>query len=302
MRAPRRPVAALLLVLLAPPLMAQDFSKAVVTTQPLSGNVSMLLGAGGNVGVLHGPDGLLIVDDQYAPMVPKLRAALDSLAPGSRVRYVLNTHWHGDHSGGNAAFATETGAVIVAHENVRRRMSTPRVVGPTRREVPASPAAAWPVITFRDTLSFYFNGDTVDVLHVMAAHTDGDAIIRFRRANVVHAGDTFFNGNYPFIDINSGGSIDGMIANAAGLLGMVNGQTKVIPGHGPIGDQIALKQYHLMLVGVRRSIADAMANGATLSDVLRREPTKAWDGVWGKGFFNPETFTTMVYDDLKRSR
>lgn len=282
-------------------LAAQDFEKAVVKTIPVSGNVAMLDGAGGNIGVISGPDGILIIDDQYAPMAPKLRAALAALAPDQPVRYILNTHWHGDHAGGNEAFSNQTGAIIVAHENVRKRLSTDQFIAAFKDTVRASAKAAWPVITFTETVTFYVNGDTVQVMHAASAHTDGDAIIRFKHANVIHAGDTFFNGFYPFIDVSSGGSLDGMIANAKHLLTLADANTKIIPGHGPLGDRAALQVYHDVLVGVRKNVAAAMQGGKSLSEVVKAAPTKPWDATWGTGFLNAETFTTLVYEDLKRT-
>lgn len=208
------------LLLLAPTHTAaqdRDFSKVEVKVSALRASTHMLTGAGGNIVASVGNDGTFIVDDQYAPLSEKIRTALNGISV-QPVRFVINTHWHGDHTGGNESFG-KGGAVIVAHDNVHKRMSTEQFITAFASKVPASPAAALPLVTFADGVTFHLNGDTVQVMHVAAAHTDGDALVRFQTANVLHMGDTFFNGNYPFIDSSSGGSIGGLLkAVDAGLI------------------------------------------------------------------------------------
>src|SRR3990170_4515966 len=226
-----------------------DMSQAQVKVVPVAAGVYMLDGFGGNVGLSVGTDDAFIIDDQYAPLTEKIKAAVATVTP-KPVRFVVNTHWHGDHSGGNEAMAG-SGAIIFAHENVRRRMSTEQFLAAFNNRVPASPKAALPVVTFSDTLSFYLNGDTIRSVHVANAHTDGDAIIFFRAANVIHMGDTFFNGFYPFIDVSTGGSVAGMIRAANHALAMSNTGTRFIPGHGPLATRADLVRYRDMLVTVR---------------------------------------------------
>ena len=213
------------------------------------------------------------------------------------MKFVINTHWHGDHTGGNENLG-KAGAIIVAHENVYKRLSTDQVLVAFDREIPARPKEALPVITFTRDVTFHLNGDELKVFHVENAHTDGDAIIYFTKANAVHMGDTFFNGMYPFIDTEHGGSIDGMIAAVGRMLEMIDDDTKIIPGHGPLGARAQLQAYHDMLVGVREAIQAEVAAGKSVDEVVAANPTAAYDGEWGGGFLNPERFTRIVAGDL----
>jgi cyclase len=298
---PPRSLLALCVVLLsATSALAQgeDFSKVEVKTVPLAGGVSMLAGEGGNIGVLVGANGVLLVDDEYALLVPKILAAVKQLSP-KPVRFVVNTHWHGDHTGGNAALGTD-GAIIVAQDNVRKRLSTDQFSAFRNKTIPASPAVALPVVTFADSLSFHFDGEDVEVFHVVAAHTDGDAVLWFRKANVVHMGDVFFNGLYPFIDTGSGGSTDGMVAALDTVLGRIDDGTKVIPGHGPVGSKADLKKFRDMLVTVRDRIRKAVQQGKTQDQVVASKPTAEFDAVWGNGFLKPDAFVAVLYAELKK--
>ena len=275
----------------------QDFSKVEVKTVPVAGAVSMLQGSGGNIGVLIGPDGVLVVDDEYAPLVPKILAAVGRLSQ-KPIRFVVNTHWHGDHVGGNAALGTD-GAVIVAQDNVRKRMSTEQFNAAFKKTTPPSPAVALPVVTFAEGLSFHLDGEDIEVFHVAPAHTDGDSVIWFHKANVVHMGDNFFNGLYPFIDTSSGGSIDGMVAAVDGVLGRIDDQAKVIPGHGPLGSKADLKKFRDMLATIRDRIKKGIRDGKTQDQVVASKPSAEFDAVWGGGFLKPDDFVAITYAGLK---
>jgi len=284
----------------APAAAAQvNYDTVQVRTVKVGDGVYMLQGAGGNIGVSVGSDGVILIDDQFAPLSEKIKAAVAAL--GGPIRFLLNTHWHGDHTGGNENFA-KSGVVIVAHENVRRRMSVEQFVAALNQRVPPSPTGALPVVTFTDAVTFYLNGDSINVFHVAPAHTDGDAIIWFRHANVIHMGDTFFNGRYPLIDLSSGGSIDGMVGAADRVLAVADANTKIIPGHGPLGDRAALQTYRTMLATIRDRIRQAVAAGRTLEQVQAAKPTAEFDAVWGNGRITPTLFVEMLYTDLAARR
>ncbi len=276
----------------------QDWSKIEVKSTKVAEGVFMLEGAGGNLGVVAGPDGVLLVDDQYAPLAPKIKIAIAALSD-KPVKFLVNTHWHGDHTGGNQAFG-EAGAVIVASDAVRKRMSVDTFLELMGRNVPAAPKVALPVVTFTETVTFHLNGEEIHVLHVPPAHTDGDSVVFFRKAGVVHTGDLFFNGFYPVIDVGVGGSIDGMIAAADRILRVTNDKTKFIPGHGPLATKSDLKSFRDMLAAVRDAIVPLVAKGMSSADIVKSKPTAALDEKWGKGFMKPDTFVDVVARDLMR--
>jgi glyoxylase-like metal-dependent hydrolase (beta-lactamase superfamily II) len=270
----------------------RDFSKVEIEIERVADGVHVLQGAGGNIGVCSGADGIFLVDDQYAPLTEKIRAAVAEISERP-IRFVLNTHWHGDHTGGNENLAG-AGVLVVAHDNVRRRMGAEQLTA-LGQKVPPSPAAALPVVTFSDTVTFHLNGDEIVALHAEHAHTDGDALVFWRRANVVHMGDCFWNGFYPYIDVASGGSIDGLIAAADVVLGRVDAATRIVPGHGPVGDRAALQTYRDMLVRVRDRVRALAGEGKTLSEIQAAKPTSPWDATWGTGFIKPDKFVDLVH-------
>jgi cyclase len=277
----------------------QDFSKVEVTSEKIAEGVYMLKGAGGNIGLSVGADTAFLIDDQYAPLTPKVKAAVAALT-SKPVRFVLNTHWHGDHTGGNKDLG-ESGTLIVAHENVRKRMSTDQFIEAFGMKEPAADPAALPVVTFTDAVTFHLNGDEIYAFHVAPAHTDGDSIVQFRKANVLHGGDTFFNGMYPFIDLSSGGSVNGMIAAADRMLALAGDGTKIIPGHGPLGTKADLKAYRDMLATSRDRVAALVKAGKTLEQVTAAKPTADLDAKWGQGFIKPDPWVSILYKDLARA-
>jgi glyoxylase-like metal-dependent hydrolase (beta-lactamase superfamily II) len=289
-------MAAVLWLAACPALAQQDFSKVEIKPQDLGGGIYMLTGAGGNLGLSVGKDGAYLVDDQYAPLSEKILVQVRLLTP-LPVRFVLNTHWHGDHTGGNENIG-KTGAVIVAHENVRARMSTEQFMKAFGNTVPPSPEAALPVVTFTDAVTFHWNGEEIRVHHVPPAHTDGDSIIHFVRADVVHMGDVFFNGGYPFIDTSSGGRIDGVIAASERVLAGITDKTKIIPGHGPLATKADLVVYRDTLKTLRDRIAKLKAEGKSRDEVIAAKPTADYDAKWGGGFMKGDTFTGLAYDSL----
>ena len=295
-------LAALLALALAAVIVAQqqDFSQVQIKTVPVSGHLSMLTGAGGNVGVSMGPDGAFIVDDQYAPLSDKIKAAVAALGP-QPLRFVVNTHWHGDHTGGNEAMG-QAGALIVAHDNVRRRMSTEQFNSFFNRKTPPAAPKALPVVTFGETVTFHVNGDELHAFHVPNAHTDGDAIIHFRKADAIHMGDTFFNGAYPYIDVDSGGSVAGMVGAADKVLAIAGPATKIIPGHGPLATRADLQAYREVLVALRDRVGALVKAGKTLEEVKAAAPMKEFDAKWGTGFMKPETLLGLAYADLSRTK
>jgi len=268
-----------------------------VRAVPVAGGVYMLTGAGGNMGLSVGNDAAFLVDDQFAPLTRKIQIAIAGVTQKS-VRFVLNTHWHGDHTGGNENFG-EAGAVIVAHENVRRRMSADQFIEALNQRSPASPPGALPVVTFGDAVTFHINGDSVRAFHVAPAHTDGDVIVHFTKANVVHMGDTFNNSGLPFVDRSSGGSIHGIIEAADKVLAMSNAQTKIIPGHGPLADRERLKVYRDMVATLRDRVRTLLSTGKTLDDILQLDIGRPFAKEFPSGH---ERFVRMAYDELARRR
>ncbi|HEU4564030.1 MAG TPA: MBL fold metallo-hydrolase [Gemmatimonadaceae bacterium] len=265
----------------------------------ITDDIAVIIGAGGNVAVSTGEDGLFLVDDKVVQVTMGLVSMLDSLDTRP-VRYVVNTHWHTDHTGGNEALR-RAGAVVIAHESVRKRMSERQVMREIGDTVPAAPASALPTLTFGRAMSLHVNGDDVELLHLPAAHTDGDVVVRWRKANVVHAGDIYFNREYPLIDLSTGGSLDGMIAAVDSILSVSDEHTRIIPGHGPLSNARELRAYRDMLDSVRTRLRKAIAAKHTVEQVVAAGLTKEWDAAWGGGFIKPDLFAAIAYESVRRS-
>ena len=271
-----------------------------IRPEKVADNVYVLYGQGGNIGLSVGDDGAFMIDDQFAPLTPLILEAVKSLTD-KPVRFVINTHWHGDHTGGNENMAGE-GAIIVAHENVRERMSSEQFNEAFNRATPASPDAALPVITFPDRMTFHWNGDDVHIFHIPHAHTDGDAIILFADANVFHMGDTYFSSGYPFIDPSSGGVIDGVIKAAESVINHSNESTKIIPGHGEVTGVDELRAYRDMLKEMRDAITAMIDEGKSKEEVIAAKPSAKYDEEWGGGFMQPDQWVGIVYDGIVQAR
>jgi glyoxylase-like metal-dependent hydrolase (beta-lactamase superfamily II) len=274
----------------------RDWSKIEITTTHVAGSVYMLAGAGGNIGVSAGDDGVFLIDDQFAPLSDKVKAAVAAIS-AKPIRFLINTHWHGDHTGGNENFG-KAGVVIVAQDNVRTRMTVEQVNELWKRVTPPAPAAALPILTFTDGITLHLNGDTARVIHVPPAHTDGDSYIVFESANVVHTGDLFFNGGYPVIDVSAGGGISGMIAAADRLLQAVRPDARLIPGHGALGTPADLSAFRDMLQTAREHVAVLVKAGKTIDETVAAKPTAAFDARWGQFLVDPGYFTRLVYEGV----
>jgi glyoxylase-like metal-dependent hydrolase (beta-lactamase superfamily II) len=275
-----------------------DWSKIEIKATKVSGNVYMLEGAGGNIGVSVGPDGILIVDDQFAPLADKIRAALKTLGEG-KLKFVLNTHYHGDHTGGNATFGPE--APIIAQSNVRKRLSEEQKSKFFNRTTPASPKEALPVITFDQSVSVFFNGEEIKVIHFPHGHTDGDSVIFFTGANVVHMGDDFFNGRFPVVDLEAGGDVDGLIKNLTDIIAKLPAGVKIIPGHGPLSDVDGLKEFRRMLVETSDIVRKRMAAGKTLEQIKAEGLPPEWKS-WDGGFINNNRWLETLYNSLTKTK
>jgi glyoxylase-like metal-dependent hydrolase (beta-lactamase superfamily II) len=266
-----------------------------IRAEQVAPGVHVLYGSGGNIGVSSGPDGIFLIDDQYAVMTPRITEALSKLSP-EPPRFVLNTHWHGDHTGGNENLAQQ-GTLVVAHDNVRLRMSTEQFSKFFERATPAAPAAALPVVSFNDSVSFHLNGDEIRGVHVPTAHTDGDVFIHFRQANVIHTGDLVFAGMYPFIDLDSGGSVDGVIAAVDRMLALADDRTRIIPGHGEVTDKAGLAAYREMLAVTSGRVRELVKSGKSVDDVLAARPNADFDEKLAWAFITPERYARILYRD-----
>jgi len=282
----------IVLLLFAISVTAQtDFSKVEIKVTKVAGNVYMLEGAGGNIGVSVGDDGILIVDDQFAPLADKIRAALKGIAD-KKLRFILNTHWHGDHTGGNVAFGPE--APVIAHDNVRKRMAVEQKSEVFKRTTPASPKEALPVITFNQNLTVHFNGEEIRAIHFPQGHTDGDSVIFFAGSNVVHLGDDFFAGRFPFVDLESGGSVEGLTKNIGEIITKIPAGAKLIPGHGPLSGIEDLMNYHNMLVTTSDIVRAKIKAGKTLEQIKSEGLPDTWKS-WGTGFVKTDVWLETIY-------
>jgi len=275
----------------------RDFDKVSIKTTKVAAGVYMLEGAGGNIGLSVGDDGVVIIDDEFGPLTPKIQAAITAITP-KPIKFVLNTHWHGDHVGGNENLAA-AGAVIVAHDNVRKRMSVGQFMEMMKTQVPPAPAKALPVVTFSSDVTLHLNGEDLHIVYVGPAHTDGDAIVVFPKSKVVHMGDCFMTISYPFVDLGSGGTFDGFVTTADRVLAMVDNSFKIIPGHGALSGKADLKGWRDMLAKIRERVKQQADAGKTLEDIQKQGVTSEWDEKWGKAFIKPEQVVEFAFKAVK---
>jgi cyclase len=283
---------------------AQDkafYDKVQITDLPVAGGIHLLQGSGGNIGASVGPDGVLIVDDQFAPLAGKIRAKLKELDPGP-LRFIINTHWHGDHTGGNEALGSE--GSIIAHDNVRKRLSSEQTIAAFKQTVPAAPKGALPVITFAESLSVHFNGEEIRVLHFPHGHTDGDSFVWFTKSGVIHLGDEFFMGDksprFPFVDASSGGDVQQLAKNIAAVIPQLPADIKIIPGHGPLATLADLKAYHVMLTESIEHVRGRIAAGKTLDQIKAEGLPAKWQDC-GTGFIKAENWIEEIHYSLTKA-
>ncbi len=271
-----------------------DYSKVTIKVEKVSGNVYMLAGAGGNIGACVGDDGIVIIDDQFAPLAPKIKEALKGIAD-KPVRFILNTHYHGDHTGGNEVFGRD--GTIIAQENVRKRLAA----GSSARgnATPPAPKGALPIVTFNDRTTVHLNGEDIRATYLPAGHTDGDCVVEFPNAKVLHMGDDFFNGTFPFVDVENGGSVRGLIRNVDTVLGRIDDSYKVIPGHGPLSDRKGLAAFAGMLKGTWGAVEAGVKAGKTADQLKAEKALANWDS-WGKGFIKIDAWIDTIYNEIKK--
>lgn len=262
-----------------------QYENVTIQTQPVAGNVSMLIGAGGNIGVSAGADGILIIDDQFAPLAGRIKDALEVLGSDSP-RFVLNTHFHGDHTGGNEQFGVDS--LIIAHENVRKRL-----------EAGNAPASALPVVTYDDDVTLHFNGEEITLIHMPAGHTDTDSVVMFADSNVIHMGDHFFNGGFPFVDLANGGTVQGLISNVEKALSWISDDTSIIPGHGPLATKSDLMNYYGVVKDTSVAIRVMKSQRMTKEEIVEAGLDPMYES-WGQGFINEQRWIETVFDSYPR--
>ncbi len=277
---------------------AQNLDTVQVRPQKVTDQVYLLKGAGGNIGLLTGADGLLMIDDQFAPLSEKIKNSIATIDAGT-IRFLINTHIHGDHTGGNDNFK-KWGVTLVAHDHVRERMMKESVNSRTNQTIPPRDKAAWPEVTFGDKMSFHVNNEDIELYHFTNGHTDGDIFVRFVKANVYHTGDSFTRTSYPFIDGSNGGSFTGYLTNLEKFLALVDDNAKIIPGHGELATKADVKAFYDMLIDIRNQVQAAFKKGKKVEDLPALDITAKYDGVWGKNFVKGKDFVLLVGQALSK--
>src|SRR3954469_25671975 len=296
----RKLIAIIFALALSAAAQQDDFSKVEIKVQKVADGVYMLTGAGGNIGASIGEDGIVIIDDEFAPLVPKIQAALKGITD-KPVRFILNTHYHGDHTGGNQPMA-QSGSTIIAHENVRKRLEAGSEIKKFGKPTPPAPKDALPIITFDDQLTVHLNGEDIRAIHFPAGHTDGDSVIFFPKANVVHMGDDFVTYGYPFVDIENGGSVSGMIAGCENVLASVPADAKFIPGHGPLSTADDVRAFVKMLKDTRAMVAASVTKKRTPAEMKQMKILAAWDPKYNGKFISSDDWIDALYDDVTHGK
>ena len=273
------------------------WEKVEYTTIEIRENIYAMIGQGGNLAVFTGEDGTFLVDDQFAPLTEKILQEIKKIG-GEKPKFLINTHWHYDHTGGNKNLGKK-GAIIVAHDNVRKLLAKDNTLKAFNKKISATPKQGLPIITFSKDATFHINAETVRAFHVHNAHTNGDSVVHFKKANIIHAGDIWFNGFYPFIDVEHGGSLEGMITAATTIINMSDENTVIIPGHGPVGNKQDLAKYRKMLTSVLNVLRDYKKQGKTIEEVIKAKPTEDHDSEWADGFLSPEQWIGIIYSGLE---
>jgi cyclase len=280
-------VTAITAIFLSSSAISQDrWADAKITSQPVNGSVHMLVGMGGNIGVSAGPEGILIIDDQYAPLAEKIATAIGDISKQS-IKYIVNTHYHGDHTGSNAYFAEVKGSTIFAHDNVRKRLA----------DKEEHTHAELPIVTYQQGMTFHFNGDTINVMYMPAGHTDSDSVVWFEEANVLHPGDLFFEGRFPYIDLDGGGTVTGYINNVTKLIGMLKDDTKIIPGHGKLATKADYQKALDMLVDTAAMVKSMKAEGISLDDAVKQGLGEKYTA-WAWNFITEEKWISTLYKGI----
>lgn len=267
-----------------------------ITAVQVTEKIYMLTGKGGNIGLLIGNDGTFLIDDQFAPLTEKIVAAVKSVG-GEFPKFLINTHYHGDHTGGNENLG-QGGTLIFSHNNVRERLSAGSFIAAFQMKSAPLSKDGLPMVTFSEDISFHLNGDTIHAIHIPHAHTDGDCFIHFKNANVIHAGDLFFNGFYPFIDVDNGGSLKGMIQGVNAVLAKADSATKIIPGHGPLADKAQLVQYGKMLTTAYERLSKLKAEGKNAKEATAAKPLADLEATWGDGMFKGDLWIEIIYPGI----
>ncbi len=273
-----------------------DFSKVEIKTTRVATGIHMLEGAGGNICVSAGDDGVFLVDDQYAPLTSRITAAIATLSD-KPIRFVLNTHYHPDHTGGNENLG-EAGVVIVAHDNVRERLEAGIFIQFINQAIPPAPRGALPIVTYSDTVTFHMNGEEIHAFHISPAHTDGDSFVHFRKSDVIHAGDVYRTTGYPVVDVAAGGTYAGILEAYGRLLELAGPDTKIIPGHGDLSTRSDVERQLEMLVTIRDRIQAAIKAGRPLEEVRASKPTAEYDARWGSSRMKGDALVELVYNEL----
>lgn len=281
-------------------LLAQNPEEIDIVPIKLTDQMYMIKGSGGNMGLLVGSESLLLIDDQFAPLSEKIMKTIKGLSD-LPIEYLVNTHWHGDHTGGNENFAN-AGALIIAHKNVHKRMSEEQFMQAFGRKVPASPVMAQPKITFNQEMNLYFDDEAILIFHQHVGHTDGDAIIYFPKNNVIHLGDTYFQGKFPFVDLSSGGSVFSLVESINKSLLLIDDNTQIIPGHGNVSNRTELHAYRDMIAEMYHRVKQSVDAGLSVEEVQAANLAKDYDSEWGGGFIPAEKFVKTIYDELTMAR